>query len=77
MTVTIDYATPAMRDDRRRQQFENPPLGGGFQPLAGELRQIWVMSGAFAWDMAAPLRPRGGRSGDFRSAIDGRSRRSG
>ena len=33
MTMTIDFATPAMRDDRRRQQFENPPLGGGFQPL--------------------------------------------
>ncbi|PYR71320.1 MAG: hypothetical protein DMF88_00140 [Acidobacteria bacterium] len=27
MTVTIDYATPALRDDRRRQQWENPPLG--------------------------------------------------
>ena len=40
MTVSIDYTTPAIRDDRRRQQYENPPLGGGFQPLAGELRQI-------------------------------------
>ena len=61
MTMTIDYVTPAMRDDRRRQQFENPPLGGGFQPLAGELRQIWVMSGNYAWDVtgatAAPSAP--------------------
>src|SRR5213596_3920240 len=40
-TVTIDYSIPAMRDDRRRQQSENPPRGGGFQPLVGELRQIW------------------------------------
>ena len=31
ITIAIDYATPAMRDDRRRQQWENPPLGGGFQ----------------------------------------------
>ena len=72
MTVTIDYTTPAMRDDRRRQQFENPPLGGGFQPLAGELRQIWVMSGNYAWDVtgatAAPAAP----ERDFRSAVDGR-----
>jgi len=72
MDVTIDYATPAMRDDRRRQQFENPPLGGGFQPLAGELRQIWVMSGNYAWDMtganAVPAAP----ERDFRSAVDGR-----
>ena len=44
-TMTIDYATPAMRDDRRRQQAENPPRGGGFQPLVGELRQTWVLSG--------------------------------
>src|SRR6266850_7438098 len=72
MTMSIDYTTPAMRDDRRRQQFENPPLGGGFQPLAGELRQIWVMSGNYAWDMvganAVPAAP----ERDFRSAVDGR-----
>src|SRR3989440_10014208 len=41
-TMTIDYTIPAMRDDRRRQQSENPPRGGGFQPLIGELHQIWV-----------------------------------
>ena len=72
MTVAIDFATPAMRDDRRRQQLQNPPLGGGFQPLVGELRQIWVMSGSYAWDMvganAVPAAP----ERDFRSAIDGR-----
>src|SRR5262245_56750551 len=51
MTVAIDFAAPSMRDDRRRQQFENPPLGGGFQPLLGELRQTWLMSGNFAWDI--------------------------
>jgi hypothetical protein len=45
ITISIDYVTPALRDDRRRAQAENPPLGGGFQPLAGELRQIWALSG--------------------------------
>src|SRR5712692_572409 len=50
-TTTIDYTTPTWRDDRRRTQVENPPLGGGFQPLAGELRQIWALSGTYAWDM--------------------------
>ena len=25
--------------------------GGGFQPLAGEIRQIWALSGAYAWDV--------------------------
>jgi glyoxylase-like metal-dependent hydrolase (beta-lactamase superfamily II) len=72
MTVTIDFATPAMRDDRRRQQFENPPLGGGFQPLAGELRQIWVMSGSYAWDMVGPGAVPAAPERDFRSAVDGR-----
>src|SRR5256885_16227266 len=43
--MTIDYTIPAMRDERRRQQSENPPRGGGFQPLVGELRQLWVLIG--------------------------------
>src|SRR5258707_785088 len=33
MTMTIDFTAPAIRDDRRRQQAQNPPLGGGEQPL--------------------------------------------
>ena len=71
-TMTIDYTTPSMRDDRRRQQAENPPRGGGFQPLVGELRQIWVLSGNFAWDIvgqnAVPAAP----ERDMRTAVDGR-----
>lgn len=51
-TMTIDFVAPAVRDDRRRAQLESPPLGGGFQPLFGEQRQIWVASGQYAWDMA-------------------------
>lgn len=51
-TMTIDFAAPAVRDDRRRTQLESPPLGGGFQPLFGEMRQIWVASGQYAWDVA-------------------------
>jgi len=70
--MTIDYATPAMRDDRRRQQFENPPLGGGFQPLPGELRQIWVMSGNYAWDVAGAAAAPAAPERDFRPAVDGR-----
>src|SRR5213078_3671318 len=27
-SVTIDYSIPAIKDDRRRQQIENPPRGG-------------------------------------------------
>ena len=72
LTMTIDFATPAMRDDRRRQQLQNPPLGGGFQPLVGELRQIWVMSGGYAWDMVGQAAVPAAPERDFRSAVDGR-----
>src|SRR5262245_62453562 len=71
MTVSIDYATPAIRDDRRRQQYENPPLGRGFQPLAGELRQIWLMSGRYAWEMAGTTAVASAPEREFGSAADG------
>jgi glyoxylase-like metal-dependent hydrolase (beta-lactamase superfamily II) len=59
-TMTVDFVTPAVRDDRRRAQLENPPLGGGFQPLFGEQRQVWVASGQYAWDVVGgnPVAPR-------------------
>jgi glyoxylase-like metal-dependent hydrolase (beta-lactamase superfamily II) len=71
-TVTIDYQAPAIRDDRTRMQIQNPPLGGGFQPIVGELRQIWVLNGTRAWNMvgqnAVPAEP----ERDLRSAVEGR-----
>lgn len=71
-TMTIDYATPAMRDDRRRAQVENPPLGGGFQPLFGEQRQIWVVSGAYAWDIVGESAVPAGIRNDRRPTAEGR-----
>src|SRR6267378_3170796 len=71
-TMTIDYTIPAMRDDRRRQQAENPPRGGGFQPLVGELRQIWVLSGNYAWDMVGQNAVPAAAERDLRTAVDGR-----
>jgi glyoxylase-like metal-dependent hydrolase (beta-lactamase superfamily II) len=71
-TMAIDYRVPAMRDDRVRVQVQNPPLGGGFQPLVGELRQSWLFSGGYAWDVvggnAVPAAP----ERDLRSAAVGR-----
>jgi glyoxylase-like metal-dependent hydrolase (beta-lactamase superfamily II) len=70
--MAIDYSVPAMRDDRTRVQVQNPPLGGGFQPLVGELRQTWLLSGGYAWDMiggsAVPAAP----ERDLRTAAEGR-----
>ena len=71
-SMTIDYATPAMRDDRRRAQAENPPLGGGFQPLAAEIRQIWALSGTSAWDVVGESAIPAAPERDQRSAVEGR-----
>ena len=77
ITIAIDYATNTLRDDRRRAQAENPPLGGGFQPLSGELRQIWALSGGFAWDIASgvngPTAAPAAVERDMRSAVEGRT----
>jgi glyoxylase-like metal-dependent hydrolase (beta-lactamase superfamily II) len=77
MSVAIDYVTPAWRDDRRRAQAENPPLGGGFQPLVGEQRQIWALRGesagaVWAWDVAGTAAVPAAVERDMRSAVQGR-----
>jgi glyoxylase-like metal-dependent hydrolase (beta-lactamase superfamily II) len=38
-TRALDLRVPSSRDDRVRLQFENPPRGGGLQPVIGERRQ--------------------------------------
>jgi len=71
-TVTIDFGAPAMRDDRRRTQLEDPPLGGGFQPMFGEQRLIAVVNGAYAWNVVgeSAIIPR--RRNDRRTNVTGR-----
>src|SRR6185503_11161174 len=73
ITIGIDYTTNTLRDDRRRAQAENPPLGGGFQPLTGELRQIWALSGGYAWDITGQTAAPAAVERDMRSAIEGRT----
>lgn len=50
-TRTIDFETPASRVDRVRLQGENPPRGGGGQPLVGEQSQsqTTVVSAGTPW----------------------------
>ncbi len=48
-SLTIDFATAALRDERTRTQAQNPPLGGGNQPI-NEQRQVWALSGQVAWN---------------------------
>ncbi|MBI4465128.1 MAG: MBL fold metallo-hydrolase [Acidobacteria bacterium] len=47
---TINYETVSSREELLRTQFENPPRGGSFQPLIGEQRQVFFVSGNDAWN---------------------------
>lgn len=51
-TRAIDYDAAAMRDDLVRVQVLDPPRGGGVQPVRGEQRQVFVLRGDHAWNMA-------------------------
>jgi len=50
-TRNVNYENASIRDELVRTQGENPPRGGGGQPVAGEQRQIFVASGDFAWNV--------------------------
>lgn len=52
-TAAINYATPAMRQESVRTQLQTPPPGVFATPLAGEQRQVAVVSGSKAWNVAA------------------------
>ena len=51
-TRAVNYDTLSMRDEVVRTQGENPPRGGGVQPVIGEQRQILLVSGIYAWNQA-------------------------
>jgi glyoxylase-like metal-dependent hydrolase (beta-lactamase superfamily II) len=72
-TMTIDFAAPAMRDDRRRVQIEDPPLGGGFQPLAAEQRLIALVNGSHAWDVVGDAAIVPGFRNDRQTNVVGRT----
>src|SRR6476469_4810739 len=50
-TRSINFETPASRVDRVRMQGENPPRGGGQQPVVGEQpqNQTIIVSAATPW----------------------------
>ncbi len=49
----VDYDKGALRDEDVRTQFENPPHGGGQQPVIGERRAVAFLSGDSAWNGGA------------------------
>jgi hypothetical protein len=52
-TRAVNYETASLRDDVVRTQGENPPRGGGVQPVLGEQRQLFLLSGDHAWNLVA------------------------
>ena len=54
-TRAVNYENSSIRDELVRTQGENPPRGGGGQPLAAEQRQIFVASGDSAWNVAGDV----------------------
>jgi glyoxylase-like metal-dependent hydrolase (beta-lactamase superfamily II) len=56
-TRTVDYDTPAMRDEFVRTQADPGARGGGGIPLAGEQRQLQAVSGSQAWNQVGEVPP--------------------
>lgn len=70
-SMTIDYATPAMRAERTRAQGEAPPRGGALQPLDGERRLIQFVSGQHVWNMTGDVPGPAGTGGAVRGESPG------
>jgi glyoxylase-like metal-dependent hydrolase (beta-lactamase superfamily II) len=51
LTRSVNYETASLRDVWVRTQGEDPPRGGGTQPVRGEQRQVFVVSGDRAWNV--------------------------
>ena len=64
-SLWIDYRVPALREERTRAQGQNPPLGGGNQPIRDQ-HQLWWVSGATAWNGDGASASAAGRERDQR-----------
>jgi glyoxylase-like metal-dependent hydrolase (beta-lactamase superfamily II) len=70
-TMTIDFATPAMRTERLRAQGEDPPRGGALQPLLGQQRLVQYVSGRLAWNQNGETPGSAGTGGAVRGESPG------
>ena len=52
-TRSVNYETASLHDEIVRTQAENPPRGGGQQPVRGEQRQSFFLAGDHAWNVMA------------------------
>src|SRR5712691_7223303 len=51
LTRRVNYETASAREDWLRVRAEEPPRGGGL-PVVGELKQVFMLSGDHAWNVA-------------------------
>jgi len=54
-TRSVNYETASLRDELVRTQAEDPPRGGGGQPVRGEQRQHFALSGDHAWNVVGDV----------------------
>ena len=50
-TKTVNFDTRSSREEQVRRQGNNPARGGGGIPIQGDVRQISLVSGNFAWSL--------------------------
>jgi glyoxylase-like metal-dependent hydrolase (beta-lactamase superfamily II) len=55
-SLAINYQDNFLRDERTRVQAQNPPLGGGNQPI-GEQRQTLLFRDGYAWTLGHQGKP--------------------
>jgi glyoxylase-like metal-dependent hydrolase (beta-lactamase superfamily II) len=71
-SLEVDYRSNFLRDERTRVQAQNPPLGGGNQPI-GEQRQAQLFRDGYAWNLNAQGKPTSAQvERDLRSASEAR-----
>jgi hypothetical protein len=56
-TRTINYDTPALRDEIVRTQADPNARGGGGIPLPGDQKQVQAVSGTSAWNQVGDAAP--------------------
>jgi len=49
--ATIDYPSKSSKEEHVRVQGNNPPRGGGFVPLQGEVKTTNFVNGNYAWNL--------------------------
>ena len=71
-SLAINYQDNFLRDERTRVQAQNPPLGGGNQPI-GEQRQTLLFRDGYAWNLGHQGKPSPAQlERDLRSASEAR-----